>query len=66
MVYRGQSKLYQEIDMGYYNIYDDDTFMISIQARNANEAKELASLHYPDIGYLSVVPEHEDENEYEH
>jgi hypothetical protein len=52
--------------MGYYNIYDDDTFMISIQARNANEAKELASLHYPDIGYLSVVPEHEDENEYEH
>ena len=66
MVDRGQSKLYQEIDMEYYNIYDDDTFMISIQARNVDEAKELAILHYPDIGYLSVVPEHEDENEYEH
>ena len=52
--------------MGYYNIYDDDTFMISIQARNVSEAKELATLHYPDIGYLSVVPEHEDENQYEH
>jgi len=66
MVDHGQSKLYQRIDMKYYNIYDDDTFMMAIQAINANQAKELATLHYPDIGYLSVVPEHEDENEYEH
>ena len=40
--------------------------MISIQARNVNEAKDLAILHYPDIGYLSAVLEHEDENQYEY